>query len=76
MWTELAKFNRANNPVFNSTVREQFNTVSFDPKVETIRDFSSRLYRYKTQLEGSDFSLTDCNMILQLLAALPAESPL
>ncbi|KIN03549.1 hypothetical protein OIDMADRAFT_51509 [Oidiodendron maius Zn] len=76
IWIELAKFNRANDPVFNSTVREQFSTAEFDPKAETIRDFSSRLYGYKTSLDGSDFNLTDRDIILRLLAALPAKDPL
>jgi hypothetical protein len=74
IWAELAKFNRTNDPVFNSSLREGFSAESFDPLKETIRDFSTRLFNYKTQLDGSEFALTERDVTLRLLAALPIES--
>jgi hypothetical protein len=69
MWTELAKFNRSNDPVFNSSLRDHFIKEQFDPKKEAVRDFSTRLYSYKTQLEGSRFSLREVDVTQKLLAA-------
>ena len=73
IWMELAKFNRSNDPVFNSSLRDGFIKELFDPKKETVRDFSARLYNYKTQLEGSRFSLREEDVTQKLLAALPQD---
>jgi hypothetical protein len=48
IWAELAKFNRTNDPVFNFSLCEGFSTESFDPLKETIKDFSTQLFNYKT----------------------------
>lgn len=74
IWAELAKFNRTNDPVFNSSLRERFSAESFDPSKETIRDFSTRLFNYKTQLDGSEFALAERDVTLRLLTALPIEN--
>ena len=69
---ELAKLNRTNDPVFNATLREQFATEQFDPTKDSVRDFSSRLEYYCAQLEGSEYELSEREVTLKLLAALPA----
>lgn len=73
IWAELTKFNRTNDPFFNS-LRESFSAKSFNLSKETIRNFSTRLFNYKTQLDGSEFALTERDVTLRLLAALPIEN--
>jgi len=70
-WQELAKLNRANDPVWVNSTIQQFNQERFDPTNQTVQQYVDILQNYASQLEGSSRPITDDNIKERLYGALP-----
>src|SRR3954463_1463741 len=50
MWAELARDNKSQNPVYLNNLNTQFQTATWDPQAQSIREFVTSLESLRTQL--------------------------
>lgn len=75
MWNELAKANRANDEVYVANTRLSFANERFNYTRENIRQFATRLERFKIMLADSSQPITDTEMLNKILYSLPLDQP-
>lgn len=75
MWNELAKANRANDEVYVANTRLSFANERFNYTRENIRQFVTRLERFKIMLDDSSQPITDTEMLNKILYSLPLDQP-
>jgi gag-polypeptide of LTR copia-type len=73
MWTELAKEDRMTSTVHQYTLFSDFHKATWDPSAETIRSFQARLQDMRTQLEGTERSISEKEMLWRVITSIPDE---
>jgi hypothetical protein len=71
MWDELAKENRALNPIYQDTITNQFAKETWDLQNETLRTYVTRLDNYRMKLTGTENEITEAQIRAKLLQSLP-----
>jgi hypothetical protein len=70
MWLEIAKHNRATDPVYVEEISRQFRTTIFDPTKSTIREFVNDLQWFRTTLAASESPLSKKDLRLLEICGL------
>lgn len=73
MWNRLQEADRSRDAIFISNVKDAFQEETFDPVQMTVRQFVTRLEAYRGQIATTDNPITDDDMRLRLLNALPTD---
>jgi hypothetical protein len=73
MWETMKKFNKANDEVYISRLRREFDNTSFDPAKMRVSEFLDVLNLFKINLAATPRALTNEDIRKQLLLALPSD---